>query len=131
LSSAFITGALQRSKKSKGNFMHTVEEMMRAGCTTARGIRFWEDKGLFGAVERSSGGHRRYTPEQLDKAKIIAAAQFGGWSIEQIELMLVEWGTEAYEAIITRLDDQMRAAVRLGEALPKPAGESKVQEFDL
>jgi DNA-binding transcriptional MerR regulator len=111
--------------------MHTVEEMARAGCTTARGIRFWQDKGLLGEVERSSGGHRRYTPEQLDKAKIIAAAQFGGWSIEEIELMLIEWGQEAYEAILMRLDDQMRAAVRLGENLPKPAGESTAKEFDL
>jgi DNA-binding transcriptional MerR regulator len=99
---------------------HSIEEMMRAGCTTARGIRFWQDKGLLGEVERSSGGHRRYTPEQLDKAKIIAAATFGGWSLEDIGNMLAEWDQEAYEAILTRLDDQMRAAVRLGEALPKP-----------
>lgn len=110
--------------------MHSVEEMMRAGCTTARGIHFWEEKGLLGEVERSSGGHRRFTPEQLDKAKIIAAATFGGWTLEEVGAMLAEWGQETYEAIMIRLDDQMRAAVRLGEQLPKPA-KVQTQEWDL
>lgn len=111
--------------------MHSVEDMCRAGCTTPRGIHFYEEKGLLGKVERSDGGHRRYTDAQLDKAKIIAAASFGGWSLEEIGLMLTEWGQETYEAIMIRLDDQMRAAVRLGQNLPKPAGESNVMEYDL
>jgi DNA-binding transcriptional MerR regulator len=111
--------------------MHTVEEMARAGCTSPRGVRFWEEKGLLGEVERSEKGTRRFTPEQIDKAKIIAAAQFGGWSIEQIQLMLIEWGPEVYEAIMIRLDDQMRAAVRLGENLPKPPAASTAIEYDL
>lgn len=109
--------------------MHTVEEMARAGCTTTRGVRFWEEKGLLGEVERSAGGHRRYTPAQLDKAKIVAAASFGGWNLEEIGNMLEEWGQETYEAIMIRLDDQMRAAVRLGQNLPKPVGLE--MEYDL
>jgi Predicted transcriptional regulators len=72
--------------------MYAVEDMLRAGCTTRRGIRFWEDQGLLGPVSRSEGGTRRFTEEQLEKAKIIAAAQFGGWSLEEIKQMLVEWG---------------------------------------
>ena len=111
--------------------MHTVEEMCRAGCTSPRGVRLWEEKGLLGKVERSEKGTRRYTPAQIDKAKIIAAAQFGGWSIEQIQQMLIEWGPEVYEAILTRLSDQMRAAIRLGEELPRPPETSTAQEFDL
>jgi len=110
---------------------HSVEEMARAGCTTPRGVRFWQEKGLLGEVERSDKGTRRYTPEQIDKAKIIAAATFGGWSLEQVGLMLVEWGPEVYDAILTRLSDQMRAAIRLGEDLPKPPETSTAQEFDL
>jgi len=110
--------------------MHSVEEMTRAGCTSRRGVRYWEDQGLLGKVERSEGGTRRYTPEQLDKAKVIAAAQFGNWSLDEIKQMLEEWGLEAYEAILTRLSDQARAAVRLGEQLPRPEA-SRVQEYDL
>lgn len=107
---------------------HSVEAMTRAGCTSRRGVRHWEDIGLLGEVSRSEGGTRRFTDEQLDKAKVIAAAQFGGWSLEEIKQMLDEWGPEVYEALLTRLADQTRAAVRLGEQLPKPVG---VQEFDL
>jgi len=112
--------------------MHSVDEMCRAGCTSRRGVRFWEEKGLLGEVERTAGDTRRYTPEQLDKARIIAAAQFGGWSLEEIAGMLDEWGPEAHEAILTRLADQAMAAARLGEQLPKPPQYDPVkQEYDL
>lgn len=108
--------------------MHSVEEMCLAGCTSRRGVRYWEEQGLLGTVLRSEGGTRRFTDEQLAKAKVIAAAQFGGWSLDEIKQMLLEWGPEVYEAITTRLADQMRAAARLAENLPKPPA---VQEFDL
>lgn len=110
---------------------HSVEEMTRAGCTSRRGIRHWEDVGLLGIVDRSSGNTRRYTDEQLDKARIIAAAQFGGWPLDEIQKMLIEWGPEVYEALCTRLGDQMKAAIRLIEALPAPPGESAAVEYDL
>lgn len=108
--------------------MHSVEEMARAGCTTARGIRFWEEKGLFGEVARSEGDTRQFTSEQMDRARIIAAAQFGGWSLDDIRDMINEWGHEAYEAICQRLSDQMKAAIRLIENLPKPPAN---KEYDL
>lgn len=111
--------------------MFSVDDMVRAGCTTRRGIRFWEEKGLLGPVERSDGDTRRYTQDQLDKAKIIAAAQFGGWSLEEIQQMLIEWGPDVHEAILTRLADQAMAAARLGEQLPRPPAQSTAKEYDL
>jgi DNA-binding transcriptional MerR regulator len=109
--------------------MHSVEEMVRAGCTSRRGVRFWEEKGLLGPVERTNGDTRRYTPEQLDKARIIAAAQFGGWSLEEISGMLAEWGPEAHEAILTRLAQQLTVGQRLFRDLPAPPVETV--EYDL
>lgn len=111
--------------------MHSVDEMCRAGCTSRRGVRYWEGQELLGPVARSEGGTRRYTAEQLDKARIIAAAQFGNFSLDVIKQMLVEWGPEVHEAILTRLSDQARAAARLGEQLPKPPAASAAMEFDL
>ena len=111
--------------------MHSVDEMVRAGCTTRRGVRFWEEKGLLGPVERSDGGTRRYTPEQLDKARIIAAASFGGWTLEEIQQMLIDWDEEAHTAILTRLADQAMAAARLGESLPRPPETSSAKVYDL
>jgi DNA-binding transcriptional MerR regulator len=111
--------------------MHSVEEMCRAGCTSRRGIRFWEDEGLLGKVERSNGGTRRYTPEQLDRARIIAAAQFGGWKLEEIKAMVASYDAEVYEALLTRLSNQAMAAARLGEMLPNPGAITPAVEYDL
>ncbi len=109
--------------------MHSPEEMLRAGCTTHRGLRHWEDQGLLGNVARSEHGIRRYTLEQLNKAKIIAAAQFGGFSLDEIGQMLLAYDGEVYEALMQRLLDQARAAIRLQENLPRPTAVE--MEYDL
>lgn len=111
--------------------MYGMDDMMRAGCTSRRGVRYWEEKGLLGPVERSDGDTRRYTQEQLDKAKIIAAAQFGNFSLEQVKEMLDEWGPEAHEAILTRLADQAMASARLATDLPGPHTFGPKVEYDL
>ena len=109
--------------------MHSVDEMCRAGCTTPRGVRYWEDQGMLGEVARTSGGRRHYTTEQLGRAKIIAAAQFGGFDLETIGKMVQEYDFEVYDALLTRLSDQTRAAVRLGESLPRPADKPMVYDL--
>jgi DNA-binding transcriptional MerR regulator len=111
--------------------MHSIEAVCLAGCTTRRGVRHWEDSGLLGKVQRTDGNTRRYTDEQIDLARIIAAAQFGGWSLEEIKAMLAEWGDEAYEAITVRLSQQIQMAIRLVEALPKKGTSGETLEFDL
>lgn len=114
--------------------MHSVEAMCKAGCTTRRGVRYWEEQGLLGEVARSSGDTRQYTDAQLDTARIIAAAQFGGFSLEEITEMLKEYhdDLQVYDALTTRLSDQIRAAARLAENLPMPlAARPATQEYDL
>jgi len=87
---------------------------------------------LLGPVERTAGDTRRYTDDQLQKARIIAAAQFGGWSLEEIAPMLLEWGPDVHEAILTRLAAQAQAAARLATELPRPPAYDPVkQEYDL
>lgn len=113
---------------------HSMDAMTRAGCASRRAVRLWEEMGLLGEVPRSAGDTRQFTDEHLDRAKIIAAAQFGGWPLDQIRAMLVVYDAdmEVYDAITTRLADQMRAAARLAEALPRPLSvRMEAQEFDL
>lgn len=114
--------------------MHSMDEMTRAGCTSRRAIRFWEDNGLLGEVARSNGDTRIFTDKQVDLARVIAAAQFGGFLLNQIKEMLEAYDEdmEVYDALAIRLADQMRAAARLAEALPIPlaARPAKV-EYDL
>lgn len=108
--------------------MHSMDEMTRAGCATRRAIRLWEEMGLLGEVARSAGDTRQYTAAQLDVARIIAAAQFGGFPLDKIKEMLGEYDGEVYEALTVRLADQMRAAARLAENLPRPRSAT---EYDL
>jgi DNA-binding transcriptional MerR regulator len=98
---------------------YSVNDMCVAGCTTRRGIRFWEEQELLGVVERSVKGTRRYSQDQIDRAQIIAAAQFGGWSLEKTKEMIAEWGPETRTALIERLAAQAKAALKLAESLPK------------
>jgi len=107
---------------------YSVNDMCVAGCTSRRGIRFWETEGLLGTVQRSAGGTRQYTADQVDRARIIAAAQFGGWSLDMAKKMLSEWGPETRAALIERLAAQATVALRLAENLPT-FGET--MEFDL
>lgn len=112
----------------------TQAEFARAGCTSSRGCRFWEDQGLLGVVARSEAGVRRYTVEQMRYAAIIAAAQFGGWQIEQIKQMIENYDVDpsVHDALVTRLADQVRAAARLADQLPKPRHlETPSLEYDL
>lgn len=109
--------------------LHSLDEMVRAGCTTRRGVRYWEELGLLGEVERSAGDTRRYTDEQVNRAKIIAAAQFGCFELSDIKEMLENYDSEVHEALLIRLSDQARAAARLAENLPRPKGTQA--EFDL
>lgn len=97
---------------------YTVNDMCTAGCTSRRGVRFWEQQGMLGIVERTNGGTRKYSADQISRAKIIAAAQFGGWSLDEAKNMLEEWGLEARAALIVRLSDQAKAAMKLAENLP-------------
>ena len=116
---------------------YTVNDMCTAGCTSRRGIRYWETEGLLGDVGRSAGGTRQYTLDQLHRAKIIAAAQFGGWSLEKTKEMIAEWGPETRAALIERLALQAKAALKLAENLPADEGmvehdlDVLPQEYDL
>lgn len=110
--------------------LHSMDEMCKAGCTSRRGVRFWEEQELLGAVERSEGGTRRYTEEQIKRASIIAAAQFGGWKLDEIRQMVDGYDREVFEALLTRLEDQVKAAARLAALIPKPEDTPAV-EYDL
>jgi|SRR5882672_2653167 len=109
---------------------HSMDAMCQAGCTSRRGVRFWESEGLLGEVERSPGGVRRFTDDQLHRASIIAAAQFGGWSIADIKTMVDKYDREVFEALLSRLEDQVKAAARLASNLIPPAP-AETAEYDL
>lgn len=64
--------------------INTLHDMMAAGKATGRAVRWWEEQGLLGTVERQPGGNRKYTQVQVERAKFIGAAQAAGYTLEQI-----------------------------------------------
>ena len=64
--------------------MFTIKDMQAAGQTSARMVRYWEDTGLLGKVERTEKGMRLYTPKHIEKAKNIRLAKLIGVDLETL-----------------------------------------------
>lgn len=99
---------------------YTLTDMQKAGRTTDRAVRWWEEQGLLGAVERGPRGHRRYTAQQLERARFIGAAQAAGWSLEETKTDMLRW-----DKLRTALEHRLAVTQRWLKELPEPL------EYDL
>ncbi|WP_149184487.1 MerR family transcriptional regulator [Streptomyces sp. TRM49041] len=59
--------------------------LARAGGVSVDAIRFYEREGLLAPAERTSGDHRRYPPEALDRLAFIRVGQHLGLRLEEIK----------------------------------------------
>jgi DNA-binding transcriptional MerR regulator len=107
---------------------YSIDDVARAGMTSARGVRWWEEQGLLTDVPRSEKGQRRFTADHIRQARIIAAGQYASFSLEQIKQMLASYDGEAFEALQHKLATVAATALALGEGLPKPV---VALEYDL
>lgn len=99
---------------------YSIKDLTVAGLTSERGVRYWEEMGLLGEVERTSGGQRRYTEHQLWRVRIIAAAQYCSFSLAEIKEMLENYGADVVLALEVKLASVANTALALGEGLPPP-----------
>lgn len=67
--------------------MRIGELARRSGLAPSR-IRFYEASGLLEGVRRQANGYRDYAPETLHALELIALAQQGGFSLEEIRRLL-------------------------------------------
>ncbi len=63
-------------------------DLARATGNTVRTIRFYEEEGLLAPAVVSGGGHRRYTPEDLERLLLIADLREIGLSLCEIRSIL-------------------------------------------
>jgi DNA-binding transcriptional MerR regulator len=54
-------------------------------------IRYYEEKGLIQATERSSTGYRLFEPKAVEELKLLQRAQTLGFSLEDIKILLNGW----------------------------------------
>jgi MerR family Zn(II)-responsive transcriptional regulator of zntA len=65
-----------------------IGELAQATGISIEAIRFYESKGLLAARERSAGGYRLYSPDELAKLRFIRRAKMVGFRLEEIKELL-------------------------------------------
>ena len=64
--------------------MYSIQEVSRKTGLTAHTLRYYEKEGLLNGVERSQGGFRQYTDEDLERLGLICCLKNPGMSIQEI-----------------------------------------------
>ncbi len=67
----------------------TIGQLARAVGVPASSVRFYERRGLLAPEQRSPGNYRLYSGAALERLRFIRAAQAAGFTLKDIELLLV------------------------------------------
>lgn len=95
----------------------SIGELAERAGVTVKTVRFYSDRGLLPEAGRSSGGHRRYGPEALDRLRLIRSLRALDLPVPEVERVLDR--DEALEEVVTgqlREVDSRLAALRWREA---------------
>ncbi|MGW6394884.1 helix-turn-helix domain-containing protein [Streptomyces sp. NPDC055103] len=95
----------------------TIGELAERAGATVKTVRFYSDRGLLPEAGRSSGGHRRYGPEALDRLRLIRSLRALDLPVPEVERALDR--DEALEEVVSgqlREVDSQLAALRWREA---------------
>ncbi|MEV0963983.1 MerR family transcriptional regulator [Streptomyces sp. NPDC049910] len=66
----------------------TIGELAERAGVTVKTVRFYSDRGLLPASGRSTGGHRRYGPEALDRLRLIRSLRELGLPLPEVRWIL-------------------------------------------
>ena len=64
--------------------MYSIQDVSKKTGLTAHTLRYYEKEGLISGVERSQGGIRQYTDEDLERLGLICCLKNTGMSIQEI-----------------------------------------------
>ena len=64
--------------------MYSIQDVSKKIGLTAHTLRYYEKEGLISGVERSQGGFRQYTDEDLERLGLICCLKNTGMSIQEI-----------------------------------------------
>jgi DNA-binding transcriptional MerR regulator len=78
---------------------HTVGHLARATGLTVRTLHHWDEIGLLRPAERSGAGHRRYSPEDVERLYRILALRRLGLSLEDVSAALTAEGPDLRAAV--------------------------------
>ena len=64
--------------------MYSIQEVSQRTGLSAHTLRYYEKEGLIASVERSPGGFRQYTDEDLESLGLVCCLKNTGMSLEEI-----------------------------------------------
>jgi DNA-binding transcriptional MerR regulator len=64
--------------------VYSIQDVSKKTGLTAHTLRYYEKEGLISGVERSQGGFRQYTDEDLERLGLICCLKNTGMSIQEI-----------------------------------------------
>ena len=73
-----------KERAGKEPKMYSIQEVSKKTGLTAHTLRYYEKEGLLTGVERSQGGFRQYTDEDLERLGLICCLKNTGMSIQEI-----------------------------------------------
>ncbi|MFD3660054.1 MerR family transcriptional regulator [Streptomyces sp. NPDC058659] len=97
--------------------MWSIGELAERAGATVKTVRYYSDRGLLPEAGRSSGGHRRYGPEALDRLRLIRSLRALDLPVPEVERVLAR--DEALEDVVSgqlREVTSQLAALRWREA---------------
>ena len=101
--------------------MYAIQEVCRRTGLTAHTLRYYEKVGLLTGVQRSAGGFRQYTDEDMESLTMICCLKNTGMSLQEITRFVtlthegdqtlkerVELLREHRESVIARMAEMQR-----------------------
>ena len=101
--------------------MYSIQDVSKKTGLSAHTLRYYEKEGLITGVERSRGGFRQYTDEDLDSLGLICCLKNTGMSLQEIARFVelthqgehtlkerVEMLRQHREAVIERMSEMQK-----------------------
>jgi MerR family Zn(II)-responsive transcriptional regulator of zntA len=106
----------------------TTGEMARRSGNTLRTVRFYEEAGILQPLGRTVGGHRVFSPAQLERLMLVSDMREAGLSLEEIRTLLemkdrATSGGQAADQAIVALEGHLSGLRRKIEVLQRLASD--------
>ncbi|MFE7757506.1 MerR family transcriptional regulator [Streptomyces sp. NPDC057429] len=107
----------------------SIGELAELAGVTVKAVRFYSDRGLLPEASRSSGGHRRYGPEALDRLRLVRSLRALGLPVREVHRVIDEEEGGAVSVLEDAVAGQLRDLGSQLQALRwREAGLRLVQE---
>ncbi len=101
--------------------MYSIQDVSRKTGLSTHTLRYYEKEGLISGVERSQGGFRQYTDEDLEKLGLICCLKNTGMSIQEIArfVQLTREGEHTLEERVELLKEHRNRVLKRMEEMQR------------